>query len=714
MTFRALETFGVAGLLEEDCEIYYDSLFNVKNVGRISDLLAARLGDLGSNDLRLRTLLLYSVFEVFNSQKINPGEQPLVLECGKDKERIAIGVSLNLPVAPDIEALDKLLSEVQHGSGQPTNPGLFEKLLIEICLNSDNLVIRFHPETLRFEVVSLLGANPNKDKDKDNAVQIVVLEGEVPDAPKPKQYIQLADMDYAAILAEERRVGGGQVPTGQLLVEGLPVDGLTTIQTRSAPKQETFFHKISGVTQNLLARVTKIAGNQTTGNDFVATIKGGGEFNQGRDIRVLVGDAQTPGQEGGLHSPRVTELERRIAELEAEKLALAKGIPGSPSAEMAQTKVGGFLKKLWPFNRANGLNSESAYQHKPQEWNLLTSSRKNSFAQGEPGEGDQNSSDSQTAAENLAQAGASDSSGSSDIPELAEVSVAVGELNVAEAVSGLMNEIQTGGFETVLKKAKVEVISIKQEVQSQRAKAWMDGFIGELLTEKSKLQEKAKQLNISTRQKEIEFRSKEAALRDELHKRDEVIRQKTNMLARSKDQLVEMTMAVEKAKTNNRQSSSEDLHHKQKLNIMQKMLNASKDENAQLQAKLESLKAQLQTAGQLAGKTRGGPSQTEYAVLQTKLDRTMHQFDELKKANAQLTEKLAEGKKDKLLSANVEEMKKRVEAATKQASTRQKEVEQTQLKLDESEREQTKLKMELGRLQAELRSAKKASGSKAA
>ena len=95
---RSLQTFGVAGLLGPECKVYYDSLFNTKNLGRVSDLICARLGDEAPDEIKVRAVLLFGVFEASRSVPSRGGaDEPWTIECGVDEEKIALGFSFPLP-----------------------------------------------------------------------------------------------------------------------------------------------------------------------------------------------------------------------------------------------------------------------------------------------------------------------------------------------------------------------------------------------------------------------------------------------------------------------------------------------------------------------------------------------------------------------------------------------------------------------------------------
>ena len=58
----------MAGLLAEDCQVFYHNLHGSRPLGRVTDLLAARLKTPGLDELRIRTLLLISVLLALKNQ----------------------------------------------------------------------------------------------------------------------------------------------------------------------------------------------------------------------------------------------------------------------------------------------------------------------------------------------------------------------------------------------------------------------------------------------------------------------------------------------------------------------------------------------------------------------------------------------------------------------------------------------------------------------
>ena len=217
---RAPKTFGVAGLLTEKAKVYYDNVFSLKNVGRVSDLIAARLREFGPDELKLRALLLYGVFEAYSAQNTatsaNPGQ--VSVECGIDEEKIAIGVSFSIPEGQEFDE-----TGVLERVNAKTPTGSFEELLVYLLDHANQVVLRFQKSQKRIEVVSLVGI-PGKIAAETLAAssdfQLILIEEASNDAVSTEAYIQLADLDYIALLQEDSPAALVKAPSsGEILAQ---------------------------------------------------------------------------------------------------------------------------------------------------------------------------------------------------------------------------------------------------------------------------------------------------------------------------------------------------------------------------------------------------------------------------------------------------------------------------------------------------------------
>lgn len=227
-----LESFGVAGLLEDDSEILYIHLFGTLHLGRVSDLLAARLSLDKLHELKLRKVVAVGTMQAhFGQAAIRTGSlaegsvdhlrAPLSVECGVDSKKIAIGikVKLNDTLTLNTEGLTDRIT-----SGTPS--GLFEEMFLELHEHADHLVIKYHAESRCVEVASIIDLSTElsaslspisevseeleesvsplvAESTQKQPPQVLTLKGNVADSgSRPKAYVNMGDINFTKILKD--------------------------------------------------------------------------------------------------------------------------------------------------------------------------------------------------------------------------------------------------------------------------------------------------------------------------------------------------------------------------------------------------------------------------------------------------------------------------------------------------------------------------------
>lgn len=707
---RSLNSFGVSGLLNEGCKVYYDNLFSTRQLGRVCDLLFALLRDSKIDELRLRLLIHFTVFEAFYSHSNTMGlreekilTEPLVLECGIDDEKFAIGMVYRTGIGSDTDGLVERIV-----SGKPNGP--LEELLCSIHERADRMLIRAQPGA-QIEIVSLVGFTPQliAEGKKKVAPDLYVLGGdsEVEETPAAGTYVELADVDYAKFLAEDQPGQRIQPPaSGEFLAKGsTELEQAVRLRAQAAALEDKV--RVGGSNPEAKADVVRIKGKrEDLVDNTVFTIS----------QEQMDADAQGDDPRLKAYAEYIRLLQGRVSDLEA---AAASGtaaalIAKDPAAAEEKDGLRGMFKKVWPFKKKyeeEGVvaNSGSA----PDAGNVSASASVVAAGTSEPKTGN-----SETVATNL------------------EV------------------EIQNGSLDRTLSKAQQELSDIKKDISSVKAKRWVDGLVGDIVSEKARLHDMAKKVNATIRQKEYEFKAKEQQLQEEIKRRDEMLRQKNNALTRAKEQVSQLQVTMEKVKAASAEKT-EDSHFKQKYNMSQKLLTAQKEENSRMSQKMEEIKAQLLSA-QMALKTRpSSSSQNELSAMKMKHDRIQRQADELRAMNDQLTQRIQQlmdrvdgtagdgktlaevpskekfekamrqseelrhmneqlteriqqlaEKLNKKQNASDGELAKKLEGSVKQLAAAQKETDQLRLRVEEMQREDIRVKMELKRAQLELKNAK--------
>ncbi len=603
---RAIKTFGVAGHLQEGCKIYYVSLPNTKHVGQISDLLSAQLHFELETEFSLRALILCTSFEAYWTQGKVGSVDSMTLECGIDEEKIAIGMSFNSKGVSEIK-FEGIEDRVK--SNQPVNA--FEIYLASLYQYAHVTYLKRQLETQKLEVIALLGLPGKmdlKEFEKSHFFEKIELEKTLPATPRAQTYVELGDLNYHQLLQDESQ----------------------GIQLQSSPTGEV---------------LVKILNQALEENNNAQTVKGSSEEgSQSATIkdpsRVKLGEVAIV---KSVTDHRVEEM-IKISGLHAEDsdstLTIVKGSLDENS-ESPSGSFGGFLKNIWPFKK----KKESSMGNVLELQETLGTASENGAVFNEIQS--DNLLTKEQAKEEILVYNQTENKISQEAEKVTQETVEL--------------------FSHTLEKVQSEANEIKKELGSPKAKRWVDGLIGELITEKVKIKELAKKLSAVVRQKEMEYKNNERRLIEENRKKDEMIRQKNYALVRVKEQLTQTQLSLDKTQKIT-SKPSDDVHLKQKYSTLQKLLMASKEENARLNSRVEDMRKQLNNTQYLL-KTKGLNVRADQSVIQGKYDRMTKQMEELKRINQQLSlnSNAIKNEMDKLQSEN-KRLKYKVDTSEKKAA----------------------------------------------
>jgi hypothetical protein len=319
---RALNQFGVAGLLADPCKVFYESIFTIRHIGRVADLLNARLKPQGLDELRFRIVLMFTLHEAYHSQLTALGvggtellPEPIVIECGVDDEKVAIGLAFTYSSQDFSDVnLAALSARISSGGAQTR----LERLIAQISMDADQAVVRIEPKARRIEVLSLL-ALPDKIAltDERRPLEIVFLTADVKATAVKADYTELGDLDYAELLKSDRAGHSTENSgTGEYFVKALL-------------ESEDESTRISSVTENTTDAQIKISGKKVDHSI-------GGELLAQLSQRHKHQDA-VPGDAALVESPVTSELSPDSS----------SSVP-EPDAQDGAT----WMEKVWPFKSA--------------------------------------------------------------------------------------------------------------------------------------------------------------------------------------------------------------------------------------------------------------------------------------------------------------------------------------------------------------------------
>ena len=589
---RNLASFGVAGLLAGSAKIFYENVFSSRHLGRVSDLLSARLRESGIDELVLRTVLLHGIFE--SCQATSGGSQPILLECGLDESSLALSLSFDRG-GRIAEADLQLWAERARGEPNPVEvPGgvpadiRLVGWIRQWSRLATVVIVRGQADRGKIEIAAVipLKAAPGQA----GTIETVWIDSSSEAAPEVESYTELGDLDYTQLLASDspKRMLAAS-PTGQFLVKSLQPE------SSSDPGSE----------------VIRVKGSSAHAADVPGYGAGAGPG------KVEGGADEVSASHPAVrrYIEKIAELQARIQDLEAaedsslqasvlkesklmESGAAATPLAGPASSSesraigdvQAETRIQKVLRKVWPFRRRSAELPVSNEVPQTHEAKAVPSSRSEPVDTG-PQEVDK-----------------------SDL-----------------AAHTLLSEIESGGLSHAISRFEKESATVKAELGNSKAQKLLDGMMAELLGEKARLNEMAKQVSLAIRQKDLEmrqrdaqFRNKETAFLADARNQERVLRHKDYSMSRMKEMLAKSTIAIERLKA--------------------------------------------QAAGGVAGtpKPKAGASAAEVSALKLSLERAQRQVEEMKKSKEQIAERLADIQKNRESNvASVGELKTRLDASMK-------------------------------------------------
>ncbi len=574
--FRQPMCFGLAGVMRAEVRVFHEVLFDIRAVGRVSDLFAARLKRAVPDDLEFRASILFGVLD---SYRVLAPSGPIRVECGVDGEKL--GISVVFPVNPDrAPKFDGMVERVSA----PRSADRFEQMLQFLQTLGDHVLYKYQPSTGMAEVCVLAvksrGALSAVPRSKGK-FELIVLPSESFDSPPVAESVALGDLDYSKLLGFDAKNADGSdaPPTGEVLRHlaadaasayeavrlkkyGLVSDNEAIRVSGGADDDDSDGNtRVKGVTSQLKTdnRALTIEGDASdagAGSDSSTVVAGGDDAEEGA--------GGTKRFSGGADSD--TDSDSEVASDEV--------------VDEAPPKKKGIFKRLF-----------SAFSDEEDESTLVLSDSKKE--------------------------GASDSDGEPQTATAREFGKKIRELE---------KETEDGSFSKFVDRVDQDRAKMKEQLKNKKAEKWVDGLAADLVSERARLAEMTKNLAQSARQKELEFKNRENTMMQAMREKEEALRVKTMQLMRSKDQVAKLQMSVERAKKAG--SGNEESASRIKLGQTQRLLQSIRSENEQMTQKMQEMRLKVE---QLNEQRKLTVPNTTHVELQRKFDRLKRQFDEMKR-----------------------------------------------------------------------------------
>ena len=603
---RTLESFGVAGLLAEEGKVIYENLFSTQHLGRVTDLLVSQLKTSQPDELRLRSMVLYLVIEALQTH-LTDFNEPIVLECGSDSEKVIVGAAFSLAATAEID-FNGLPERV--AANQPINS--FEAILSHLFIHSHRVLVKVQPERRRIEIDAVLGFVGIVDESELNSRVLLELIALPEDSAVPNiaSYTQLADLDYSGLLED------GKIPAvtnekvlGEILAKASEKDWFKV--AKGSNELDSSFQRVKGSCEIDDSTLVKVGGRESNENES-QLVKGGVQ------------------EEAYL---------KTIAGLQAQLQALEEVNTTEGSGGFKK-----FIEKFWPF----GAQAQKNALNKANDQEVMAGDSKENT----PKKVNEASLNNEEIEGNLLSASSPDGE-EKEVSSEAEVSE-VSELGQTAKV--VLQELQNGSLAATLDRAQTEWETVKSDVTNPKVKKWMDNMLTDLLAEKIRLAEFGKKVSDAMKTKDMEFRqmavkleNKERIFQTELRNRDRLFAGKEQALERMRESLEQANVNLEKlradaksatsAASKNRGPSANELTALQtKYDRTQKQLDDLKKSNQALTDKMNDIRKEkdssLASVGDL--KKRLESSSKMLMLNKKQSDRLSEQLEAMKKDEARL------------------------------------------------------------------------------
>ncbi|MBN19671.1 MAG: hypothetical protein CL678_00180 [Bdellovibrionaceae bacterium] len=672
---RSLSSFGISGVLEENAFILHEKVFSTQHVGRISDLISARLKETGANELQLRMLLLLTAFEGYHAEEKDAADgkllQPLTFEIGVDQSILVIGVSFYAP-GGITENFSDSMTRVK--TAKPQNE--IEKLLTKIGINSSRLLIKIHEKSRRVEVSSFLNL-PGKIQPEDiegEKIHWVSLPEKVEEAPIVQGYEELGDLDYPKLLQEQGKYGNDQGSSlGDILVKGTKEleNQNQVVSGNGEDEVDQTKIVISGKEEKKKEEVTVVSGDVDEGinkeewkvkklkNQDLEEDEEDEEDDEYEDdeyeddeyeeelalkerqvrfyrdqVKTLLERLSQFEDEEEMHSIRT-----RIRDMEDEI-----ELEDSLGDKVKDVMSGQFLKKVWPFSQG-----EKSMEEEIEESSLEI----------KDGEEDEEFEDS--------------------------------EESTSKENSPLV-------LEELIEKLERNRSRLEKKFKDVKTKNWFDKVVKEFSQEKNYLRNIDKKIKNLEQKKALELKNLEETLRKEIEEKNGEIQNLERKFAHESGEEVATVQS-------GTQGSSDPLSKKvEHLNRLLKQYQAKNDD---LTKKLNESRDQIQQVKF----GRHNKMSAEIGELKRKYEKSSKQAEEYRRLNQQLMDKLSDSKKDRVdQNDKITEMKRTMQEAIRKTSESKVAIQKLESEKNVFDKKEEQYKKQIQQLQKQIEILKSKNG----
>ncbi len=676
--------FGIENYLAKDSRILYDIVFSTKHIGRVIDFFMYESSSFFSNtdessdvEQRFRQIMELAIFNGWRNYRTDEKPKCIEMEVGWDTDKLILSVTASFN--SQLNPID--LSKNYEINEQTDITFRIRKMLSYIKDIADELVIRHCKDSGRIQIISSLSKTKSSEKKYDYVD--VTVETLLPSKGKKISRLEhLANANVDQFNKDSINQDAKAFP--QLLVNNTaekPVDlsqedWLKHVQGQSEA-QENNTIRIKGVTDTQKDEIVKISSSSES-NESEVVVKsdtgllsldealniGGSESTSTSDSKTIISGTGTT-EKGILGTGLEFELEKiakeSVSDLRHELGSIEEKIVQDAFSPLFEKSIRGIYEKY--LNEVNHILKMKGLDKE----------------------------------EEIVFSGVTPDKLEQDLD------------NVMISYSKKLENVNS----------------------SEDAKKIVSEMFAELQKEKGEFNKKVRQIDADQRKRELEMRTFETMMKEQVRKKDETIRQRELSLEKAKESLTNALGTISRLKSEMGNSNHADTV--KKLMIAEKTLAVTKENNDKNVKRIEEIqvkwmkdsteKAEMQKELMMKQKQLGDLQNRLNNALNSKgadraAEASQKTIDTLKLQLKQLQEKLTsanaaaakaaqQATQDAKKSANKgddNEFKHKYDQANKMLKATKDENEKLKKKSDDLRLAETQLKVEIGKLQAQIKS----------
>lgn len=241
---------------------------------------------------------------------------------------------------------------------------------------------------------------------------------------------------------------------------------------------------------------------------------------------------------------------------------------------------------------------------------------------------------------------------------------------------------------------------ISKSVESDKANRWVESLSTELIQEKARISQLSKDLQQEHRQRLQQFQRLETSLKEEIKRRDALIRRQESSLIHKEQKITQILKDRDVSHAQEAASHASD-EYKHKYEQLSKAAGGKDAEIRALNLKMKDLENKLMIA---QSKSRSGNE----TALTARLTNSERKVEELKRLNQRLTESLNAQKERSHDKREEQEHRRKLEVVERQSMDFKKQLDRTAARLKEVQDSERKVQIELGKALEENRKLRQA------